>query len=126
MIFYGVSGCGMLSLIFCLSIFIPSERRNHHFKGMTQRSKEKNIGKFKMFVGGLSLIVGSVFYIAFWFSDTTKNSMGWRAHNIYSGNFFSVTVFDLLAPIIFALLILTSTSMVYLSIKTADQLTQLN
>lgn len=126
MIFYGVSGCGVLSSIFCLSIFISSERRNHHLKGMTRRIKEKNIGKFNIFFGGLLLIIGGVFYIAFWFSDTTKNSMGWRAHNIYSGNFFSVTAFNLLAPIIFALLILASISMVYLSIKNSAQLTHSN
>lgn len=126
MILYGVSGFGMLSLVFCLGLFIPSEHRNHHFNGMNQRSKEKNIGRLKMFFAGLGLIIGSIFYIAFWFSDTTKNSTGWRAEKIYSGDFFSVTIFYLLAPIIIALLIVASTSMVYLSIKNGDQLTQSN
>ena len=126
MILYGVSGFGMLSLVFCLGLFIPSEHRNHHFNGMNQRLKEKNIGRVQVFFVGLLSIVMSFLYIAFWFSDTTKNSIGWRAHQIYSGNFFSVTVFNLLAPNIIALLILASTSMVYLSMKNGDQLTQSN
>lgn len=124
MILYGVSVFGMLSVIFCLGLFIPSEHRNHHFNVMNQRLKEKNIGRVKMFFVGLLSIIMSFLYTAFWFSDTTKNSIGWRAHNIYSGNFFSVTVFNLLAPIIFALLIVASISMVYLSIKNSGQLTQ--
>ena len=52
MILYGVSGFGMLSLVFCLGLFNPSEHRNHHFNGMNQRSKEKNIGRLKMFFAG--------------------------------------------------------------------------
>lgn len=117
MILYGVCGCGILSLIFCLSIYIPTERRNRYFMEMVQHNIGKNISRLKMFLLSTSIFIGSLFSIAFWFVDTTRHSIGWRAHHIYSTSFTSVTVFDLLAPILFALLILSSTSVFYLSVK---------
>jgi hypothetical protein len=118
MILYGVCGFVVMSLIFCLSIYIPTVQRNLHFMDMIQRNTEKlHISRLKMFFYSIFNIIASIIYNAFWFADLTRHSIGWRAHNIYSANFFSVTLFDILTPLGFALSILASTSMFCLSVK---------
>lgn len=117
MILYGVCGCCVLPLIFCLNIYFPAERRILYIAEIIHHNSKKKISKLKSFFVGVFLIIGCYFYIAFWFVDTTKNSIGWRAQQIYSANFFSVTIFYLMAPILISLLILSSASIFYLAVK---------
>ncbi len=117
MILYGVCGCCVLPLIFCLNIYFPDEHRILYLMEIIQHNSKKKISKFKFFFGGVFLVIGSCFYIAFWFVDTTKNSIGWRAQQIYSADFLSVTLFFLLTPILISLLILSSASMFYLAVN---------
>jgi len=111
MIVYGLGGCLVLPLIFCLHIYASAKRRGQWLSDMAAyNANNRKLGRVRLFFIGFALTLLAPSYVAFWFLDTTTKSIGWKAMHLYSGSFGSVTFFDLLFPLFFGMGILLSTS----------------